>query len=338
MFRYHVAALGQAMMDLQAPVSESLLAAYGMEKGGHQLIDQPRMIDLRNSLFNDLRNIDKPEVQVTRGGSAANTLGVIAALGGKTVFLSRFGADQLGDDYIKQLQREGVRCRGPKDHDLLHGCSLIAITPDGERTMNTFIGASGNLQPGDVLFGAVAEAKILHSEAYLLDYPAATEAYNQAAHRARKSGREVSFALSAQHCIERHREQILEAVSAKGSADIFFANEAEAKALYATDDFNEVVARTAQTGKLGVLTQGAAGATIVLGNQRVHVPAQRVPLVDTIGLGDAFAGGFLHYYANGHKLETCGKAGAICAANVAGQAGAKPLRLKSYIKARLPQA
>lgn len=335
MFRYHVTALGQAMMDMQAPVSDALLSAYGMKKGGHQLIGQQRMLELRNSLFSDLRNIDQTGTKVTRGGSAANTLGVIAALGGRTAFLSRFGADHMGEEYIRQLRREGVVCKGAMDHEVMHGCSLIAITPDGERTMNTFIGASGALQPADVALGVVTESRILHTEAYLLDYPAATEAYNQTAHRARQSGCEVSFALSAAHCVERHRDRILDIVGRNGAASIFFANEAEVKGLFATDDFNEAVSRTAETGKMGVLTQGAAGATIVYGQQRIHVPVQKANLVDTIGLGDAFAGGFLHFYAHGQKLETCGRAGAICAANVAGRAGARPYRLRPYLNARL---
>ena len=314
--RFDVLAIGNAIVDVIADASDEFLTAQGLDKGSMRLIDQDEAVRLYGEMA--------PGREIS-GGSAGNTAAGLAALGLKAGFIGQVASDELGDIYKHDIEAAGVDFMVPARGDVgATARCLILVTPDAQRTMNTFLGAAQQLEAKDVDLSIVADAAILYLEGYLWDPAeprAAMEAAIDAAHAA---GRKVAFTLSDSFCIARHRDGFLKLIE-DGRIDILFANEAEITELAGEADFDAAVAAVA--GKVPVLavTRSEKGAIAVAGSDRASVPAEPIErLVDTTGAGDLFASGFLAGQARGLGLEASLKLGAIAAAEVIQHYGARP--------------
>ena len=315
---YDVVAIGNAIVDILSPSDDAFLAREGMAKGSMQLVFSPEDAD---TLYAKMG----PGQEVS-GGSAANTIAGIAALGGRCGFIGQVADDQLGEVFAHDIRAAGIRFDTPsRPGQPTTARCLIFVTPDGQRTMNTFLGASQFL-PEDALDRAlIADAAILYLEGYLWDPEQPRAAMRAAIDVARQAGRKVAFTLSDTFCISRHGDDF-RALLADGLIDILFANEAELAALAGTGDFEGAVAQIATQAPTLVVTRGEQGAIAVQGGARASVPAQPIErVVDTTGAGDLFAAGFLHGQAQGKGLEASLTLGAICAAEVISHVGARPL-------------
>ncbi len=314
-----VVAVGNALVDVISNTSEEFIAkqkaAYGMEKGAMTLIDEPRAVELYAAMSDGVE---------TSGGSAANTMAGFASFGGKGGFIGKVADDALGKTF-----QEGIRSLGLKfDTQTLAigaptGRCLILVTPDAERTMNTFLGASVELGADDIDTDLIAAAQITYLEGYLFDKEQAKQAFISAANCAHENGHKVALTLSDPFCVDRHRESFLQLV--ENHIDILFANEDEIKSLYQTDDFED--AKNAVKGhcSIAALTRGDKGAVILHNDLEVVIPAQVVEnVVDTTGAGDQFAAGFLYGLTNGRSMEDCGKLGVLAASEVISHIGPRP--------------
>jgi fructokinase len=260
----------------------------------------------------------------TSGGSAANTLAGVAQLGGRAGFIGRVRDDQLGSIFAHDIRSVGARFDTPA---ATTGPStarcLILVTPDAQRTMCTYLGASVGLDPADLNLDLVAQAKVLYLEGYLWDSDEAKAAFIAAAEVARAHGGEVALSLSDAFCVERHRDSFQELVD--GHVDILFANEMEITALYKANSFEEAADQVRGRCKVAALTRSELGSVILNGSGTHTIePFQLGPLVDTTGAGDLYAAGFLHGYTQGHDLEACGRLGSLCAGQVVTQLGPRP--------------
>jgi sugar/nucleoside kinase (ribokinase family) len=271
-----------------------------------------------------LYGIMGPGVEVS-GGSAANTAACIAVLGGRVAYIGKVADDQLGDVFTHDIRAVGVAYDTPR---LTEGLStarcLIFVTPDAQRTMQTFLGATTQLGPEDLDMSAIESSTVLYLEGYLWDQPRAKQAMRDAAVRARAAGVKVSLTLSDAFCVARFRDEFLEL--AEHHVDILFANESEITSLYQVDSFDAALQRVRGHCEIAVLTRSEKGSVVVSGDE-VHVidaePGVRV--VDTTGAGDAYAAGFLYAYTHGHPLATCGRLGSVLAAEVISHYGARPV-------------
>lgn len=306
--------IGNAIVDVLAPVPDSFLEERGLPKGGMSLISTEQAEALYAAM---------PAGVESSGGSAANTCAVAAALGAKVGFLGKVAPDTLGTVFAHDIRAAGVHF---PTAPLLGGAPtarcLILVSPDGQRTMNTFLGACVAFGEDDVEEAEVARAGIVYLEGYLFDPPAAQAGFRKAARIARAAGRQVAITLSDPFCVGRHREAFLDFV--RNDADILFANEAEVTALYGTDDFEAAAAQAAQDVAIAALTRSEHGSVILSGTARVTVAAAPALVVDTTGAGDAYAAGFLAAHARGLPLEQAGRWGSIAAAEVIGHFGARP--------------
>ncbi len=313
---FDVLGIGNAIVDVVAPVHEAFLSRHDMRKGGMALIDAATA----ERLYADL-----PAGQESSGGSVANTCAVAAALGARVAFLGRVADDQLGGVFRHDIAAAGVHFPTPP---LVGGAPtarcLIAVTPDGQRTMNTYLGACVAFGPDEVDEALVASAAVTYLEGYLFDPPAAQAAFRRAAAAAHAAGREVALSLSDAFCVDRHRAAFRALVA--GHVDILFANEAEICALYERDTFEAAAAHARQDVALAALTRSEAGSLIFRSAEVVEVPAVPTQVVDTTGAGDAYAAGFLAAYTAGRSLAACGRLGSIAAAEVISHLGARPLR------------
>ena len=314
--RYDVLCIGNAIVDVIADADDAFLAAQGLDKGSMRLIDETEAVRLYGEMG--------PGREIS-GGSAGNTAAGLAALGIKTAFIGQVADDQLGGIYRHDIEAQGIAFLvDPRSDVGATARSLILVTPDAQRTMNTFLGAAQMLEERSVDLDAVAASGIVYLEGYLWDPAeprAAMEAAMAAAHAA---GRKVAFTLSDTFCIERHREGFWQLLR-DGKIDILFANEAEAKAMAGTDDFEAAVACLAETAPTLVVTRSEQGALAIAGGERAEVDAEPIEqLVDTTGAGDLFASGFLAGQARGLGLEASLKLGAIAAAEVIQHYGARP--------------
>ena len=310
-----VVALGNAIVDVLSDADDAFLAKRELVKGGMQLIDQ----DQANSLYAAMG----PGVEHS-GGSAANTAVGVAALGGRSAFIGRVQDDQLGEVFAHDIRAAGVTYTAPvaKPGPATARC-LILVTPDAQRTMNTFLGASAEIGPDDVDADLVASGRITYLEGYLWDQPLAKEAMRRATTIARDAGRQVAMTLSDAFCVDRHRAEFRELV--EGPLDIVFANEAEIMSLYETDSFEAALDAVRGKVQLAVLTRSEKGCVIVAPDGVHHVPASpATALVDTTGAGDLFAAGFLHGITAGRNLADAGRFGAIAAAEIISHYGARP--------------
>ena len=314
--RFDVLCIGNAIVDVIADATDDFLAAQRLDKGSMRLIDEAEAVRLYAEMG--------PGREVS-GGSAGNTAAGLAALGIRAAFIGQVATDELGDIYRHDIEAGGIAFLAPARDDVgATARSLILVTPDAQRTMNTFLGAAQRLEIKDVDMTAVADATILYLEGYLWDPAdprAAMEAAIDAAHAA---GRKVAFTLSDSFCISRHRADFLRLIE-DGRIDILFANEAEIVELAGELEFDAAVAAIAPKVAILVVTRSEQGAIAVSGADRASVPAEPIErLVDTTGAGDLFAAGFLAGQARGLSLDVSLKLGAIAAAEVIQHYGARP--------------
>ena len=311
-----VVGIGNAMVDVLSHADEALVARQGLVKGTMQLVDEVRARALYDAMG--------PGVEMS-GGSAANTVVGVASFGGRAHYVGKVRDDQLGDVFGHDLRATGVGYDTPRaTSGPPTGRCLILVTPDAQRTMSTFLGASVRLGPADVDRGLVARGKILYLEGYLFDPPDAQEAFRAAAAIAHAAGRKVALTLSDPFCVERHRAAFLDLV--QHHVDILFANEAEICALYQVRDFDAAVSHVRGHCELAALTRSAKGSVLVQGNRLHVVQAHPVaPVVDTTGAGDLYASGVLYGLAQGLDLPTCGRLGSLAAAEVIAHVGARPM-------------
>ena len=306
--------IGNAIVDVLAPTDDAFLTGRGLPKGGMQLIDTNQAQSLYAAM---------PAGVESSGGSAANTCAVAAALGAKVGFLGKVAADELGAVFAHDIKAAGVHFpTAPLASGAPTARCLILVTPDGQRTMNTFLGACVTFGPEDVDVAEVARAKVVYLEGYLFDPPAAQAAFRAAAQAAHAAGRKVALTLSDPFCVGRHRDAFRAFVAEE--CDILFANEAEILALYETEDFEVAAKRVAQDVEIAALTRSEHGSVILAGGARHVVAAQPTQVVDTTGAGDAYAAGFLAAWTLGKPLAEAGRWGSIAAAEVISHYGARP--------------
>ncbi len=327
--RYHVLCIGNAIVDVIADTDEAFLSKQGLHKGSMRLIDEAEAVRLYQAMG--------PGREIS-GGSAGNTAAGLAALGLKAAFVGQVAGDQLGQIYRHDIESQGIDFLVPARDDVgATARSLILVTPDAQRTMNTFLGAAQELERGSVDLAAVADSAIVYLEGYLWDPEAPRAAMEAAIEAAHAAGRKVAFTLSDTFCVDRHRDGFWQLLR-DGKIDILFANEAEAASMVQVNDVEEAIPALSVYVPTLVVTRSEAGATAVAGADRADVPAEPIErLVDTTGAGDLFAAGFLAGQARGLGLEASLKLGAIAAAEVIQHYGARPEKdLKALAGALLP--
>jgi sugar/nucleoside kinase (ribokinase family) len=313
--KFDVVGIGNAIVDIITRCDEAFLSNHGMEKGFMQLIDASQA----NELYADMAAAHEQS-----GGSVANSCAGIASFGGRCGFIGRVAGDQFGKVFAHDIRAVGVAYDTPaSDAGLPTARCLVLVTDDGERTMNTFLGASTELGAQDIDADLIASAKITYLEGYLFDKPEAKAAFHEAAKLARAAGRKVALSLSDAFCVDRHREDFLSLV--RGGVDILFANETEITSLYEMNNFDDAAGAVRAEAEIAVLTRSEEGAVIISGNETIHVPADPVEkVVDATGAGDLYAAGFLHGLTSGFSLEICGRLGALAASEIISHIGARP--------------
>ena len=313
---YDILGIGNAIVDILAQADDDFLVSEGLQKGSMSLADEHRTSNLYGKMG---------QTTIISGGSAANTIVGAAALGARTAFIGKVKDDDAGNEFTHDITAMGVHFNTPAalDGPATAKC-LVFVTPDGERTMNTYLGACQNLTASDVDADTVKASKITYLEGYLWDPPAAKEAFVRAADIAHTASREVALTLSDSFCVDRYRDEFLGLIK-DGKIDIVFANEHELHSLYQTADFESAVAALRNEGVLGVVTRSAEGSIVVARDKNWAVPAFPIEqLVDTTGAGDLFAAGFLAGYSNGMPLDQCARLGGLAAAEVIQHVGARP--------------
>jgi len=320
-----VVGVGNAIVDVLAQSSDEFLRKHGLTKGSMALIDEAQA----KELYADMG----PALEAS-GGSAANTMAGVASMGGKAAYIGRVCNDQLGEIFSHDMRATGIHFAVPPavGGPPTARC-LILVTPDAQRTLNTYLGACVNLGPEDIDTDLVRRGKITYLEGYLWDRPKAKEAFIKAARVAAAAGRQVALSLSDSFCVARHRESFLDLVA--HHVDILFANEAEIKSLYETDSFETAARHVRGQTKLAVLTRGAQGSVLLADGERVEIAAAPVSkLVDTTGAGDLYAAGVLFGMTHGQSLAESGQRGALAAAEVISHYGARPERKLSELAPR----
>ncbi len=326
--RYDVIAIGNAIVDVMSPCTDELIEEFGMARGAMTLVDAAQAADLYDAMG--------PAREIS-GGSAANTLAGLSALGAQCAFIGQVADDQLGAVFAHDIRAVGIDFdTPPRPGEPSTARCLIFVTPDGQRTMHTFLGASQYLPASALDEEAIGGASILYLEGYLWDPEEPRAAMRRAIETARAAGRKVALTLSDVFVIARHGDDFL-ALIAEGMIDILFANEAELAAITDCRDFEEGIAKLAPQVPLLVVTRSEKGAVALSGGERADVAAEPVDeVVDTTGAGDLFAAGFLFGHARGRDLETSLRMGAIAAAEVISHYGARPeADLKALIEGRL---
>jgi sugar/nucleoside kinase (ribokinase family) len=314
--RTDVLCIGNAIVDVIARTEDDFLHRQGMRKGAMQLIDEARAEQIYDAMG--------PAVEIS-GGSAANTAVGVASLGGRAAFVGKVKDDQLGRVFAHDIRAAGVAFDTPPDSDGPSTArSYILVTPDGERTMNTFLGAAQDLHPNDIDAEAVAAAAITYLEGYLWDPPRAKEAFLKAAEIAHRAGGDVALTLSDAFCVDRYRAEFLDLIR-NGTVDIVFANEHELNSLYQTADFDTAVSALRNDAKLAVITRSEKGCLVVTREETEAVRAAPIErFVDATGAGDLFAAGFLVGLSRGAPYRDSARLGALAAAEVIQHLGARP--------------
>lgn len=313
--KYDVVGIGNAIVDILAQAEDEFLRREDIRKGSMTLIDAARAADLFDKMG--------PTTTVS-GGSAANTVAGIAGLGGKAAYIGRVNNDQLGAGFAHDMKALHIHYpTKAASGGAPTACCIIMVTPDGQRSMNTFLGASTDFSASDVDEDTIASSQITYLEGYLFDKPPAKEAFYQAVKLAHKHNRKVSLSLSDGFCVDRHRADFHALL--KEGVDILFANEVEATALYEKNSLDDVLPLIAADCPLVVITRGEKGAYILSGGKTIIVHAEPVAkVVDTTGAGDSFAAGFLYGITHGNNLPECGRIASICAAEVISHLGPRP--------------
>src|SRR3981081_578809 len=314
--KYDVLGIGNAIFDVLVKTDDSFLTAHGMTKGGMALIDEARAA----SIYQDMG----PAIEMS-GGSAANTIVGVANLGARAAYVGKVKDDQIGRMYMHDIRAAGVAFETNAAADgPATGCSYILVTPDGERTMNTYLGAAPELTPGDIDAPTIADAIVIFLEGYLWDPKNAKDAFVKASTIAHDAARQVALTLSDSFCVDRYRGEFLDLMR-NGTVDLVFANEAELRSLYETSDFDTALKQWRADAKLGVVTRSEKGCVVVSKDGVLAVPAFPIEkMVDTTGAGDLFAAGFLFGLVRGAGHENAGRLGALAAAEVIQHIGARP--------------
>lgn len=320
---YDIIGLGNAIMDVLAFASDEFLDDEGMAKGRMMLIDEARAQSL-HMLMQDTKKLP--------GGSVANTLVAMADLGAKASFVGKLRDDAMGKQYRQGMAHVGVHFPTPEQHfGPSTACCYILVTPDGQRTMNTYLGVCSEVDEADVNERDVAASGLLYIEGYLWDQPSAKAAIRKGIRAAKAAGRQVALSLSDAFCIERHRADFLELI--EGEVDILFANEAEIQSLCENQDFEACVEQMRGKLTLAALTRAERGSVLVTPERRVEIaPVPVREVIDTTGAGDLYAAGILYGFSRGWSLEECGALGSRLAAQIIQQIGA---RSKMSLKALL---
>jgi sugar/nucleoside kinase (ribokinase family) len=318
-----VVGIGNAIVDIIAHADDAFLTTQGMQKGGMTLIDEEKAEALYAAMG--------PAVQLS-GGSAANTIAGLASLGAVTGYIGKVKSDQLGHIFGHDIRSAGVRFpTNPAPDGPATARCLIFVTPDAQRTMNTYLGASANLSPADVDDDLIRAAKITYLEGYLYDPPLAKAAFHCAAELAHAAGRKVALSLSDRFCVERYRSEFRNL--AELHVDYLFANESEIEALFQTD-VQSALPEVISAVEIAAITHGAQGSLITTKGESLHVkvaPVERV--VDTTGAGDLYAAGFLFGLARGCGLHECGRLASLAAAEIISHYGGRPeTPLNDYVR------
>lgn len=310
-----VIGIGNALVDVLTHEEDEFVLGQGLVKGSMTLIDAARAEELYAQMG--------PATEVS-GGSAANTIVGVAALGGRGAYIGKVRNDQLGSIFAHDMRSMGIEFEVARasDGDPTGRC-LILVTPDGQRTMSTYLGASVGLTPDDIDSSLIARGKILYLEGYLWDPPHAKAAMRAASQFAAHVDQRVALTLSDSFCVDRHRDSFMDLI--ENSVDVLFANEDEALSLFQVDDLESVYEAVAGKVEIAVITRSEAGSTVVSSNGLVEVAAEPVDkVVDTTGAGDLYASGFLMGLARGADLESCARLGSIAAAEVISHMGPRP--------------
>jgi sugar/nucleoside kinase (ribokinase family) len=311
---YDVVGLGNAIVDLICPVEDAFLQTWEIRKNGMTLIEEDRAEALTRA----------GSGQEMSGGSGANTIAGVASFGGRSAYMGKLANDRLGEVFRREIHGDGVHFETPAlEGGAATARSIIFVTPDGARSMNTFLGASVMFSPSDIDAQMISGSAILYLEGYLFDREAAKAAFVHAAELARAAGRKVALTLSDNFCVDRHRESFRHLV--RGHVDLLFANEEELKSLYETDDFDSAVEALRADSARAAVTRSEKGSVIIGEGDPIELPAEPVSqVVDTTGAGDQYAAGFLFGEARGLPLALCGRLGHLAAAEVIGHYGPRP--------------
>jgi sugar/nucleoside kinase (ribokinase family) len=310
-----VVGIGNAIVDIISQTDDAFIATHGLVKGAMTLIDAARADHLYRQMG--------PAIEAS-GGSAGNTIAGLASLGGRGAFIGKVSNDQFGGVFRHDIRAAGVLFEtSPAVNGAPTARSLILVTPDAQRTMNTYLGACLELAPDDIDPALIARAKVTYLEGYLWDPPLAKEAFLKAASIARQAGRKVALTLSDPFCVDRHRASFRELI--EHHVDILFANEAEICSLWEVESFDEALAATRRRCEIAALTRSAKGSVVVAGDELHTVPAAPVArVIDTTGAGDLYAAGFLYGLTAGKGLYESGRIGALAAAEVISHVGPRP--------------
>lgn len=308
--------IGNAMVDVIAQMPEDFLLKHQLTKASMMLVDAERSQYLYSRVGKSI---------MTSGGSVANTSHGLASLGGRAGFIGKIADDEVGQVFTRDLTEAGVKFfPAPKDHGLPTGRCVIIVTPDGQRTMNTYLGAGAVLAPPDISKDAVQSAEWVFLEGYLYDKDDAKEAFRIAAQYAHEANRKVALTLSDSFCVQRHHADFLALV--KDEVDLLFANEHELQVLYGTENFEQAVGKLREHCPLAVVTRSKRGSAVVTPDEFIEVPALPVdPIIDATGAGDLYAAGFFYGLTHGKTLEQSAEIGTICAAEVIMHIGPRPL-------------
>ncbi len=312
---YDVVGIGNAIVDIIARCDEGFLTKHDLDKGFMRLIDAAEAARLYEAMG--------PAIERS-GGSVANSIAGLASFGAKCGFIGRVAADQFGGIFRHDIRSLGVAF---DSEPALDGAPtarcLILVTPDGERTMNTFLGASVDFAPADLKPDMIEACRIVYLEGYLFDREEAKAAFREAAERAKQAGAKVALSLSDAFCVDRHRDDFRALV--QNGADILFANEKEITALYQVNSFDEAAARVRHECELAVLTRSEAGSVILSAGDTVEIAPEPVTeVIDVTGAGDLYAAGFLYGLTSGLPLADCGRIGSMAASEVISHIGARP--------------
>lgn len=316
MKQFQVVGIGNAMVDILAHADEAFLVANGIGKGIMQLIDMERAVDLYGRIG--------PAKEIS-GGAAANTIAGVAHLGGRTAYVGKVRDDQLGAIFAHDLRAQGAvyeTALAPKSHAQETGRCIVLVTPDGERSMSTYLGVTEFLEPDDIDESQMAQAEWIYLEGYRFDGPQSHQAFARAISACKGAGGRVSITLSDAFCVERHRDAFRRMIVE--DVDLLFANRAEILSMYQTDNYDEALIAAAADVEIVACTDGAAGAHVLSGGQHWHVPAVPTQIVDATGAGDLFAGAFLWAITNGYDLQVAARMGNIAASEVISHIGARP--------------
>ncbi len=314
--RYDVVGIGNALVDVLARVEDDFLAANGIEKGIMTLIDTARAAELYGRMG--------PATEIS-GGSGANTIAGLAMLGSNAAYVGKVKDDQLGAIFAHDIRALGASFETPMatgDHDLQTGRCMVLVSPDGERSMNTYLGVSEYLSPSDIDESLMARADWLYLEGYRFDGPDSHEAFARAIAACKRGGGRACATLSDPFCVDRHRDAFRRMI--RDDLDLMFANEHEVMSLYQTDKLGDALEACGRDVHLAAVTVGPLGAWVIQDGVKTLVPTTPARVVDATGAGDMFAAGFLHGLAQGRDPETCARMGCIAAAEIIGHIGARP--------------